>query len=920
MTDAPARPYTDRDLLVRLLRAARPQRGWLAVLLLLDLVAAPLYLLTPLPLKLAIDSVIGDDPIPGFLDAVVPDAWTSSDLRLLGVVAALQIIAVLLIQLQTAAQLVLQKRTGERLTVGLRARLFRHIQRLSFSFLDSRGTADSIYRVQYDTPAIEWLTIHGIIPLVGAVATLGSMVYVTARIDPALALVALTVVPVLLVMMRLYKTRMRRRYREAKELQSSALNVVQETLGAFRVVKVFGREREHTRQFQEQSDRSIRAQVYLAAAEGVYGLGIQMTTAAATAVVLYLGTRSVLAGTMTLGSLTLVMAYLAQLFSPLKTISSTIASLQSYFSSAERVFEVLDEVPDVEDRPGARSLGRAEGRITLRDVRFSYDDQSDVLADVSAEIAAGSRVGIFGQTGAGKSTLVSLVMRVYEPSGGAVLLDGVDVRDIRIEDLREQFSVVLQDSVLFSTTIAENIAYGRTGSSREEIEAAARAAGAHDFILSLPDGYETVVGERGMRMSGGERQRIALARAFLKDAPILILDEPTSSVDVQTETAIMESMLALMEGRTTFMIAHRLSTLDVCDTFLHVEEGRVVQTDAPPREAVVVASSAPVGAFAGDPVPGRAVPAARRGPAGGRGGLSDHELAGVLRRACDDLAGHDVEVVRTSPEPMGAGLLVTVDLDGASRRTYRVQRLAAEPVARAGVPYVVHVHERVLERCDLAHPRLLGRTHDDDALWLVFDHPEGAWRLHEIATVEAMESAARWLATFHAVHEFEYARDMPELRRYHLDDFVAWADRAHRVADDGRLPRWVGGLAGGFAEVADLLPDPPQTAIVGDAYGANMLVDGVRVYPIDFSGAAVGAGELDLASLLEGWPAGIVQRCRALYRRVRWPDGPADLFDLRLDVAQVALHLRWLGAPTDDPVPAWRIDELDRLSRRLNLR
>jgi len=273
----------------------------------------------------------------------------------------------------------------------------------------------------------------------------------------------------------------------------------------------------------------------------------------------------------------MIIAYLTQLYGPLNAIGNKIISLQPYVASIKRAFELLDEVPDVAERPHARPLKRATGAIEFRDVGFAYDRENLVLDGVSFVIEAGTRLGIAGRTGAGKSTLMSLLMRFYDPSAGQILLDGVDLRDYKLADLRHQFAIVMQEPVLFSTSIAENIAYGRPGASFQDIVTAAKVANAHDFIVALPNGYDTLVGERGLRLSGGERQRIALARAFLKDAPILILDEPTSAIDVATEALIMEAMQRVMAGRTTLMIAHRLSTLEVCDARLVIEHGHLVE-------------------------------------------------------------------------------------------------------------------------------------------------------------------------------------------------------------------------------------------------------------------------------------------------------------------------------------------------------
>jgi len=325
-----------------------------------------------------------------------------------------------------------------------------------------------------------------------------------------------------------------------------------------------------------RSGESMRVQVGLSRSEGSFGMLVALLMGLGGAAVLFVGARRVQAGALTVGDLVLVMAYLQQLYEPLQTISKKAGSLQSSLASADRVFSLLDEDHDLVEAPHARRLKRAAGAVAFRDVWFSYDGGTPALRGVSFKLEPGMRLGIAGTTGAGKTTLVNLLARFYDPTIGRIELDGIDLRDYRIADLREQFSIVLQEPVLFSTSIAENIAYARPDASPAEIEAAAVAANAHDFTSVLPDGYSTEVGERGMRLSGGERQRISLARAFLKDAPVLILDEPTSAVDVATEQLIMDAMQRLMSGRTTIMIAHRLSTLEGCHLRLQIEHGRVV--------------------------------------------------------------------------------------------------------------------------------------------------------------------------------------------------------------------------------------------------------------------------------------------------------------------------------------------------------
>jgi ATP-binding cassette subfamily B protein len=570
----PGRRVPDLKLLQRLYRQAWPYRGHVLAYGVVQLLAAPLALLVPLPLKIAVDTVLGDKPPPAFL-GWLPAAWWQQTAGLWLVVALVVLISVL-VQLQQIAGTLLQAWTGHRLVLAFRARLFEHAQRLSLAYHDTRGTADSIFRIQYDTPAIQHVAVDGLIPLASNLLTLVAMVWVIALLDWRLAAVAMVVAPVLLAASLVYRRRLRQRWREVKQLESAALSVVHEALGAVRVVKAFGQEEREGNRFRATADTGMRARLQAARAESVFGAVIGVTIAAGTAGVLGFGVTAVQAGTLTLGNLLLVMAYVAQLYGPLKALGNKAASLQGSLASAERAFALLDEAPDVVERPGARPLQRAAGAVAFEGVGFAYRGGLRVLRDVSFRVPAGARVGIEGPTGAGKTTLMSLLCRFYDADQGRILLDGVDLRDWRVDDLRRQFGIVLQEPVLFSTSIAENIAYARPGATAAQIEDAARAAGAHDFICALPAGYETPVGERGMRLSGGERQRISLARAFLRDAPILILDEPTSSVDVQTEAGILDALQRLMQGRTTFMIAHRLGTLAGCDVRLEVRHGTVL--------------------------------------------------------------------------------------------------------------------------------------------------------------------------------------------------------------------------------------------------------------------------------------------------------------------------------------------------------
>jgi ATP-binding cassette, subfamily B, bacterial len=562
-------------LYARLLREVRSRWPLIGALFLLGLLSAPIALLIPLPLKIAVDSIIGSEPLAPALRKILPTAMVGSPGGVLAL-AAMAVVAIALADhLQRLALATLAAYTGERLVLDFRAKLFRHVQRLSLSYHDIQGAAESTYRIHWDAACIQWVAVYGITPFLSGATTLAGMFFVTAMLDWELALAALAVAPAVTLISFIARRRLHPRYLTAKELESRAVATIQEALSALRVIKAFGQEDREQSRIVGSLGQTMRARIGLTFAENVFELLTGLTLATGSALVFYLGVRRVQAGILSLGDLVLVMGYLARLYGPFQEITKSINLLQASIASAERAFALLDEPPEVVEKVNARGVSRAKGQISFQDVSFSYPGVTPFVLDgLSFDIKPGSRVGITGTTGAGKTTLVSLLLRLYDPSAGRILLDGVDLRDYKVADLRNQFSVALQEPILFSVSVAENIAYARPQASENEVVAAAKLANVHDFIMTLPDGYQTLVGERGMRLSGGERQRIALARAFLKDAPILVLDEPTSSVDLKTESAIMDAMERLMHGRTTLMIAHRLSTLSQCDLRLALENGR----------------------------------------------------------------------------------------------------------------------------------------------------------------------------------------------------------------------------------------------------------------------------------------------------------------------------------------------------------
>jgi ATP-binding cassette, subfamily B, bacterial len=553
------------------------RRHWpaLVAILVVGLLWIPLSLLLPLPLKLVFDGVLADKPLDGLAGHLVPAALATNRPSLLATAIGLSILVGLLGIAHKFGDWLLRETVADRMVHRFRGELLLHGMKLPALHHAAHGTLDLGYRIIQDAPALQWTAIYGVIPVLVSVANVGCTLYVTAKLSPHLALIGLlTAVPAMLLV-HLYQQRLKAKWHAAKEHDSAMQAQLNEVLGALRVVTVFRQERREAERFLARSWLSIAARLRAIRTEAILAAVLSLSTVLGTAGILFLGVGDVDAGRLSVGDLLLIFTYVGQLYAPLQAIGTHLSGQQHAIASMERVLAVLDQELAVGDRPNARTLSRARGDIAFRNVSFGYDSRSLVLRHLDFHIPAGSVVGITGRTGAGKSTLINLLLRLFDPSSGSILLDDVDLRDWRLDDLRRQFAVVPQDALLFSTTVAENISYGRPAARMDEIAAAAAAANAHDFIMRLPQGYETRVGERGVRLSGGERQRIALARALLADAPIIVLDEPTSAIDRNTEAMIVENLERLRPGRTIFIVAHRAATLRHADIRLHVEDGSV---------------------------------------------------------------------------------------------------------------------------------------------------------------------------------------------------------------------------------------------------------------------------------------------------------------------------------------------------------
>jgi ATP-binding cassette, subfamily B, bacterial len=924
------RLYRDVAIYRRLLEQARPQRGLMIVTLLVWLLATPLTLLTPVPLKIAVDSALGDHPLPGVLGWMLPAGLERSQTAVLVLAAVMMVVVVLLVEVQLMAAQVLSTYTGEQMTLGLRSKLFAQAERLSLAYHDARGTADSAYRMQTDAPAIQYVLVDGAIPLIGGLITIGAMLYVTVRVDWQLGLLALAISPVLLLILKVSRARLRRQSHEIKELESSALGVAQEVLTTLRVVKAFGQEsREHER-FVSRSGEGARARVHNAVTQGLFGALVGLIMALGSASVLFVGIRHVQAGVITLGSLLLVMGYLAQLYDPLRTVSRKIASLQLRLASAERAFSLLDETPEVVEKRNATPLGRARGHVSFREISFAYGPKRPILRDVSFDVPPATRVGIAGATGAGKTTLLSLLLRFYDPLSGQIILDGVDLRDYRIADLRRQFAIVLQEPVLFSTTVGENISYGRPTATPDQVVASAKAANVHDFITGLPDGYGTVVGERGMSVSGGERQRISIARAFLTDAPILLLDEPTSAVDAETEAGILDAMERLMEGRTVFMIAHRTSTLQNCDVRLELREGRLVGvTETAQRNPV------PSGMRDAQPVmshePG------------------DHPAAQAWRRARPDTSRPVlVEPVKrerangTLGKPRIGVFRLHHGQDVGPTIAKRRSRKCAETEHT--------IYQLVLPQLPIPPVQCRGFAADQDS--------EGAWLFVEDVGGERYRNgrhehrilAARWLATVHACGMNPSTRALlPDRGPSHYLTELRWSCTEisshlacdHFSADDRRILvaalRALTELESRWDRIEAWCDAMPHTLVHGDFVAKNCRVRKagtleLELVAFDWETAGWGAPAVDLASNAFGiHGVGVDRDTYAAAMRDAWPglgqrelEQAVRIGDAQRVVAATRWSCEWLvhRAVVQDDLRLYLpyLDQAVRLVRRSDVR
>lgn len=565
------------------IRYFRPHWAGTFVAIGLMFIANGLSVLRPWPLALLLDQVLGTKPsvtVSPFLTRLIAEFNPQQAILWLAIgVIALQAIWGFF---QFFHTWILVK-IGLRVLLKLRADLYTALQNLSLKFHDARRSGDSTFRVTYDTQSIQTLYNRGFITILSALISLILMFFIMWRSSWKLTLVSLAVTPLLIWTIYYFANRIRQESIDVQQGESNVLAKAQEGLTSVRIVQAFGRQRHEVRQFIHECEQSLSANLRLTFTNVSSSFVVGFITALGTACLFYVGSHQVLTGEISVGTFVLFTSYLVMLYQPLEQLSYTGWAVAGATAGLQRVFEILDMQDDIPDAPQARPLPSIKGHIKMENVAFSYEANHPVLQNITFTIEPGKTVAFVGGTGAGKSTLLSLIPRFYEPQQGTIEIDSYNIREVTKRSLRAQISLVLQDTLLLSTTVRENIAYGKLRATQEQIIEAAKAAQAHDFIMSLPQGYDTPVGERGVRLSGGQRQRIGIARAFLKDAPILLLDEPTSALDAKTESEIMDALTRLMQGRTTLIVTHRLATIHQVDHIYVLDKGQMVESGNGPE-------------------------------------------------------------------------------------------------------------------------------------------------------------------------------------------------------------------------------------------------------------------------------------------------------------------------------------------------
>lgn len=562
---------------IQLTYLLRPHWILLSVALIAVLGESLADLLEPWPLKIVFDYVLGSKQMPAWMSGVVYAKLGNNKISLL-YVAIFSVVAIAIVgAIGTYIEKYLTMSVGQWVMHDLRRTLYHHIQRLSLSYHDQKRTGDLISRVTSDIDAIQDFVSQALLGILVNALTLVGMLAVMFYLNWRFTLIALSVAPLLFIVVYSYTRRIKQASRAVRKKEGEVVSVVQEVLSSIRVVKAFAREDYEQNRFEQQSLESVEAALRARGLKAKFAPVVQVIVSVGTCLVLWYGVRLVLGGEITSGSLLVFFVYLGKMFKPMRELSKMTDTLSKASVGYERIREVAETDREVRNLPGARPAAAFKGEIEFNHVQFGYAPDYPTLKDVNFKIEPGQVAALVGPTGSGKSTIVGLVARFYDPIKGQVKVDGSDVRSYKLKSLRRQISFVLQDNLLFAAPIWQNIAYGKPDASRDEIIKAARLSNADEFIVEMPRGYDTMVGERGVTLSGGQRQRIAIARAIIRGSPILILDEPTSGLDAASEELVFDALDRLMEAKTSIVIAHRLATVMKADVIFVIDDGRIIE-------------------------------------------------------------------------------------------------------------------------------------------------------------------------------------------------------------------------------------------------------------------------------------------------------------------------------------------------------
>jgi subfamily B ATP-binding cassette protein MsbA len=566
-----------KALMRLVMQQVRPYKKWLLIIFAAMILTTLMDIAAPWPLKIIIDNVIDKQPLPAWLAWIQIFSAGNNRMELAAAAAITLVVITIVGAIAGYLNSYFTESTAQYVANDVRLQVYHHLERLSFGYYDTHQIGKILSTITADVSTMQDFVSNTLLSILIDAMTILGILALMFYINWSFALIAVAVTPFLLIFVFRLKRAVKRSVREVRQDESNILAVLQQDLGSIKVIDAFGTQDLEEERLKKASMKTVHAALKARRIKALVSPVVNIIVILCIAIVLWKGSALVMTGFMTIGALTVLLSYLTKFFSPVKDLAKMTNAVAQATVALERIQQLLDTDDIIPEKPGAAEPAEFKGEIIFDDVSFGYNAETTVLKHVYIKISSGQRIGICGQTGCGKSTIASLIPRFYDPACGKILIDGVDITDYKLEGLRKQIGFVLQDTVLFYGSIGENIAYGKPGATAEEIMNAARLANAEEFIIKMPHGYDTQVGERGLTLSGGQRQRIGIARAIIRNSPILILDEPTASLDTESEKIVMEALETLMKGRTVITIAHRLSTIKDSDKIIVIKNGTVME-------------------------------------------------------------------------------------------------------------------------------------------------------------------------------------------------------------------------------------------------------------------------------------------------------------------------------------------------------